>query len=347
MLQTRIKNRLIRRGIVVLALLAALPGTPVAAAQTFDEAVAAYERSDYATAMRGFRVHAEQGHAEAQFDLGVMYANSLGVPENDIEAVKWYRKAAEQGLAIAQHYLGVMYAKGRGVPRNDQEAVKWYHRAAEQGDADAQHYLGVMYAKGRGVPEDDAEAARWYRKAAEQGHADAQHNIDVMYDNDEGVPEIGTPVAAEQTFGQSENEKLANLVSGLQVRSRATAELSRASRLNCLLGPGHTTTWGSGAPSSSRDRFSSASDPTIFYNIDREGNLASMMGNLGSGKVAVHEVAGGLTFIELADDGMNVTTVFPSYVRGTNRFPCVHSRHLMIAFIHPLPSQYHGTCEAE
>ena len=108
MLQTRIKNRLIRRGIVALALLATLPGAPVAVAQTFDEAVAAYERGDNAAAMRGFRVHAEQGHAEAQFDLGVMYANSLGVPKNDIEAVKWWGKAAEQDLAIAQHYLGVM-----------------------------------------------------------------------------------------------------------------------------------------------------------------------------------------------------------------------------------------------
>ena len=44
MLQTRIKNRLIRRGIVALALLATLPGAPVAAGQTFDEAVAAYDR---------------------------------------------------------------------------------------------------------------------------------------------------------------------------------------------------------------------------------------------------------------------------------------------------------------
>ena len=63
MLQTRIKNRLIRRGIVALVLLATLPGAPVAAGQTFDEAVAAYDRGDYATAVRGFLVHAEQGDA--------------------------------------------------------------------------------------------------------------------------------------------------------------------------------------------------------------------------------------------------------------------------------------------
>ena len=81
MLQTRIKNRLIRRGIVALALLATLPGAPVAAGQTFDEALAAYGRGDYATAVRGFLVHAEQGNARAQFGLGAMYANGPGRPQ--------------------------------------------------------------------------------------------------------------------------------------------------------------------------------------------------------------------------------------------------------------------------
>ena len=112
MLQTCIKNRLIRRGIVALALLAVLLGIPVAAAQTFDEAVVAYERRDYATAIRGFRVHAEQGTAEAQCALGVMYAFGEGVLKDDAEAVKWYRLAAEQGVASAQYTLGRMYATG-------------------------------------------------------------------------------------------------------------------------------------------------------------------------------------------------------------------------------------------
>ena len=137
MLQTRNKNRLIWRGIVILALLTALPGTPVAAEQTFDEAVATYKRGDYATAMRGFRVYAEQGSAEAQVALGVMYDAGQGVPENDAEAMKWYRKAAEQDAADAQLILGFMYDAGEGVPENDAEAVGWYRKAAEQGHAEA------------------------------------------------------------------------------------------------------------------------------------------------------------------------------------------------------------------
>ena len=75
MLQTCIKNRLIRRGIVALALLAVLLGIPIAAA---------YERRDYATAIRGFLVHAEQGTAEAQLNLGLMYALGQGVLKDSI-----------------------------------------------------------------------------------------------------------------------------------------------------------------------------------------------------------------------------------------------------------------------
>ena len=137
MLQTRIKNRLIRRGIVALALLAVLLGIPVAAAQTFDEAVAAYERRDYAAAIRGFRVHAEQGTAGAQAALGVIYDRGEGVPENNAEAVRWFRLAAEQGDAISQWTLGLMYARGEGVPMDVVDAYAWSSIAAARGIANA------------------------------------------------------------------------------------------------------------------------------------------------------------------------------------------------------------------
>ena len=134
MLQTRIKNRLIRRGIVALALLATLPGIPVAAGQAFDEAEAAYGRGDYATAVRGFLVHAEQGDASAQFSLGVMYANGEGVLKDEAEAVRWYRLAAEQGHAGAQFNLGVMYANGRGVLKDSVLAHMWSNIAGANGN---------------------------------------------------------------------------------------------------------------------------------------------------------------------------------------------------------------------
>jgi TPR repeat protein len=78
-------------------------------------------------------------------------------------------KAAEEGHAWAQYSLGVMYAKGDGVPEDDAEAAKWYRKAAEQGDPDAQGNLGILYALGSGVPEDYVQAYMWFNLAAAQG----------------------------------------------------------------------------------------------------------------------------------------------------------------------------------
>ena len=76
-----------------------------------------------------------------------MYHEGRGVPQSDKEAVKWYQKAAEQGYADAQFNLGVMYKIGRGVPQSDKEAVKWYQQAADQGDVDALKFLTGLSLK--------------------------------------------------------------------------------------------------------------------------------------------------------------------------------------------------------
>jgi hypothetical protein len=168
--------------------LALLAGPLPAAAGPREDARAASERGDYATALAILRPLAEGGDAKAQVALGAMYAEGLGVAKDDREALRWYRMAAAQGVADAQNNLGVMYAEGRGdVAKDDQEAVRWFRLAAEQDHAEAQHNLGVMYANDRGVAKDAREAVRWYRLAAEQGFAGAQKNLGVAYVLGQGV----------------------------------------------------------------------------------------------------------------------------------------------------------------
>ncbi len=75
------------------------------------------------------RQSADQGDAQAQFNLGLMYDLGQGVPEDDAEAVAWYRKAADQGVAGAQYTLGLLYTYGLGVPRDYVEAHKWHDLA--------------------------------------------------------------------------------------------------------------------------------------------------------------------------------------------------------------------------
>ena len=76
-----------------------------------------------------FRAKAEQGDAQAQFNLGFCYDNGMGVVKDEAEAVKWYRKAAEQGDAKAQVHLGIWYDDGTGVVKDETKAAKGYRKA--------------------------------------------------------------------------------------------------------------------------------------------------------------------------------------------------------------------------
>jgi TPR repeat protein len=92
------------------------------------------------------------------------------------KAVKWYRMAAEQGSADAQFALGVMYGNGDGVPQDYSEAVKWWRKAAEQGDVDAMRNLGIFYFKGKGVPQDHVQSYFWSSLAASRGSGGKYNN---------------------------------------------------------------------------------------------------------------------------------------------------------------------------
>lgn len=122
---------------------------------------------------------AEQGDANAQAMLGLMYAAGSNVPQDDAEAVKWYRRAAEQGHAGGQTMLGMSYVEGSGVPQDYAEAVKWLRLAAEQGTPMAQYSLGLLHAKGRGVPQDTVRAHMYFNLAAGKGIREAVKARDI------------------------------------------------------------------------------------------------------------------------------------------------------------------------
>lgn len=103
-------------------------------------------------------IEAEKGDAQAQCNLGVMYANGVGGPKDEAEAVKWFSKAAEQNCPQAQYNLGVMYANGMGVPKNEEEAHVWINLAGANGDEKARALL-VQLEK-RMTLEQKAEATK-------------------------------------------------------------------------------------------------------------------------------------------------------------------------------------------
>ncbi len=171
----------------LLTLSLLIPLLPTNAIAGFAEGLAAAKKGDFVTAVRLYRLAADQGDASAQSNLGTMYVNGQGVTQDYKEAVRLYRLAADQGDDGAQYNLGLMYFKGQGVAQDDKEAARFYRLAADQGNARAQYNLGVMYFKGQGVTQDYKEALRLYRLAADQGDASAQSNLGLMYFNGQGV----------------------------------------------------------------------------------------------------------------------------------------------------------------
>ncbi len=146
----------------------------------FQAGVDAYLRGDYATALCEFRPVAEQGDAEAQYNLGLLYDNGWGVPQDYGQARQWFEKAASQGVADAQFNLGMLYASGHGVSQDYVQAWQWYEQAAAQGHAAAQLRLGLLYAHGRGVQKDYVQALKWHNLTAANGAEVAGRHRDAL-----------------------------------------------------------------------------------------------------------------------------------------------------------------------
>lgn len=87
--------------------------------------------------------------------------------------IKTLIQKANQGDAEAQYNLGVAYYNGEGVEQSHSKAVYWYQKSAEQGDADAQYNLGVAYYNGEGVDKSYSKTVYWLRKACENFNDEA------------------------------------------------------------------------------------------------------------------------------------------------------------------------------
>ena len=92
-------------------------------------------------------------------------------------------KEARLGVREAQYEVGLMYANGLGVERNLQDAVYWIQKAAEKGLGSAQYLLGTRYASGIGVGADPFMAQFWLQKAAAQEHPKAFLRLGVLLQN--------------------------------------------------------------------------------------------------------------------------------------------------------------------
>jgi TPR repeat protein len=128
---------------------------------------------DIATLQQG----AAAGNAYDQLNLGAAYDNGIGVERDIDKALQWYQKAAEQGLAEAQFNLAHLMVTEE---LSAVAAAEWMRKAADQGMTDAEYLMGVIYAEGIGVDLDHGQARLWLQKAAAKGHAEAKRLLREM-----------------------------------------------------------------------------------------------------------------------------------------------------------------------
>ncbi len=117
---------------------------------------------------------------DKEFKIGNKYYFGKGVDADPIEAARWYKIAAEKGHADGQYNLALCYYDGDGVLQNRTEAVRWYMSAAEKGHAEAQCNLGVCYLKGTGVMLNIPKAYFWFLLSSAKGNEGAKYNMSLV-----------------------------------------------------------------------------------------------------------------------------------------------------------------------
>ena len=132
---------------------------------------------NYALSEKYLLMAADKDQTEAQASLSCLYV----VMEEYDKAIVWARKAAQMNQPLAEYMLGRIYDEGLGVEVDHVEGLKWFEKAANHGDADAQNMVGNIYSDADYVEHDPQKAFKYYQMAAAQGNLWGMYNLAYCY----------------------------------------------------------------------------------------------------------------------------------------------------------------------
>jgi hypothetical protein len=145
--------------------------------EDYKSGIEKFKEGDVVGAMTPLKLAADAGQPDAQALLGYILHQA---GENEAAAA-YLRKSAEQGNAEGQYGLSVMYASGDGVPKDIAESIKWMQYAAEQGNAKAINAMAQYFLSGVTPDPQSAEALSWIRRAAEINHIPSINALAAAY----------------------------------------------------------------------------------------------------------------------------------------------------------------------
>lgn len=162
----------------------------------FDKGMIAFDEKKYSRALSEWYPLAKEGDARAEYYLGIMYLNGLGMPEDNTQGAIWLQRSALHNDTEAQFKLGRLFIAGQKVELNIDQGIRWLLSAASNQHAGAQFNLGLLHQQGKVPLSSDLmavyeqsisevsnyhQAASWYQEAVKLGHGAAQNNLATLY----------------------------------------------------------------------------------------------------------------------------------------------------------------------
>ena len=108
---------------------------------------------------------ADLGYVDAQTLLSTMSLKEILNTDCRDDMILWFNEYAKKDWTVAQYYLGLLYYNGIGVEKDYGHAVYWFYKAAKNGCAEAKLDLSYCYFNGVGVKTNFGRGEKWYSRA--------------------------------------------------------------------------------------------------------------------------------------------------------------------------------------
>ncbi len=220
----RLSGRTVKAACIVLSACISAPSVAqqaIVGGETLVEARSLVTEGESAAARDLLMPWAQAGSANAQFELGRLYARDAQL-KDDLLARKWlrraglqdhiealmllaesyydedhdytlrqafraYKHAAELGHPPAMYQAGSLMRLGDGTTKDIEGGLELLRAGSEAGDVDAMFDLAVFASNGDYGPADQQKAVDLYRKAADAGLPKAINSLAQMYWRGAGV----------------------------------------------------------------------------------------------------------------------------------------------------------------
>jgi|TARA_B110000438_G_scaffold57781_1_gene57785 TPR repeat protein len=101
----------------------------------------------YKQAIQKYLIASKEGSAEAEYRLGHIYTNGLGIAQNIKLSLYWYEQSAKKKYPPALYTLGVIYANGAFVKKNIKKAYNFFSLCEKYADKRSFYYLNSLFSR--------------------------------------------------------------------------------------------------------------------------------------------------------------------------------------------------------